>query len=232
LIESFLKNTNNTKLVLLTDSIDYFADYANNERLIFVAMPSFFYRDDLAERYPGNIQYYAIKKALENAGNADKICYLVVDSFIDFELDNSHFADLKSGFNPNLWDFTKLEVRERYDYDSFRIKFPNAEMIRKTDKLIRNKEEVDFYEFKEQCFIFADIHNPKFKQFIDEWEKIYFEIEELKEGHAGLCFDMNLAINRAKLPINNLFTCKHYFYLVDAIKTLNQAHDYKMQCLN
>jgi hypothetical protein len=232
LIESFLRNTKNSKLLALTDNVEYFSKYREYENIIFERMPEHFFRDDLKERYPGNICYLAIKKAWENAGNANVICYLVVDSIIDFELTNEHFADLKFGFNPNLWDFTELKVRQKYDYDAFGKMFPNMEITRKMERLIRNKDEVNFYEFKEQCLIFSDIHNPVFETFINEWENIYFEIERLKEGHTGLCFDINLAVNRSNLPINNIYDCKYYFHLVDAIKTLNYTHDYAMQCLN
>jgi hypothetical protein len=229
LIASFLQHTKNSKLVILHNDPYAYSD-CRNENLI-VVYDNYDYERERERKikyphdgsFPFNITYRVLRQALFHTGAANVICYLDADCRLRNELSNEHFSDLKFGLNVPFSFFPDGK------YDKHNIhKFPVVDIKNRIFGLIKNEDEINFLQFREACLLFSNVHNPKFRHFLYEWMKLYYQIEDQLYTHGGQFMEMNLALNRANVPLNDIMQSNYFPYLQSTIMTLNYV-DWKSE---
>lgn len=224
LLNSFLKHTTNSKLLVLTNNIGAYQEYQDHTNII-VKYDDYDHEKEAARKiafpndgsFPFNITYRVLQAALDlDVGiSAHVICYLDADCRIKNTLNNEHFY-LESGL---YVPFTFSSDGRYYAYNLF--KFPVMEIKTRVCDLVRSIDEVDFLQFREACLIFADIHHSNFQTFLHEWERLYLQIEHRLHPHGGQFFEISLALRRANFPLCDIMESSQFPYLQSTLMTLN-----------
>jgi hypothetical protein len=187
LIESFLKYTSDSQLIVITDNFDTYQNYLDHPNIKIIKGPDW---DDGAY-FKANMKYICLREINNFCSIDDIVVYMDADYYFINRIDNSIFNIIQCGLNvpfgKNPYKVNPNEIGHAH-----RVKI----------LIIHPDENCEYYCFLEGMLVFKV--DEKFTKFIEEWEKIYFIIENEKMTHSAETYDIQIAAMRSNLQLNNI----------------------------
>lgn len=184
LLDSFLKFTTDSLLLVLTDDANFYQSYSQYQNIIILE------DKELVTGVPSvnlNVKYRLLQKAYEY--NPEYIILVDCDAYITDHIDNEWFRDLPVGINVVIGDVQPAS----------KIQNPT---IRKKLLAFNPDENHKYFLFREGTLV---LHiGGTFLQFVQEWESLYNYVITNRLTHTSELFEINIASEKAGYPINNL----------------------------
>lgn len=189
LIKSFLEYAPDSELVIFTDNVEFYGNYTDvpHVHIRHIALD----RKRLPD-FDLNVKSIILQKVYEQF-QPQYIVLSDCDMFFASAVDTKWFDTIESGMS--------------MAFGNPPVKIPATDF---QNSLIREKGialgglEHTYYTFREGCLIFNTSQVDNFLRFAQEWKKMYHEVAE--RGLTDCCqiFELNLACERAGLPMNNM----------------------------
>lgn len=189
MIETFVEYIQNCQLIIVADSLDTYEKYLNYSNIKIVKGPDW----DTDVCFKANMKYLCLEETNKFCSIDDIVVYMDADCFFTKKIDNTIFDDMSYGLNVNLG---------RNPDDT---RFPHQITTKShQDKILSlNPDETQkYYCFIERLLVFKADTN--FCDFIIEWAKIYFYVDENQLSHGGETYDIQVAALKSNLQINDI----------------------------
>ena len=184
LIDTFLKHTKDSTLLILTDDAVFYQQYNQHTNIIPI------HYEGMVTGVPSinlNIKYKLLQIA--HTHEPTHIVLFDCDSYFAKDMDNNYFNNLPVGVNVVIGDQQPTS------------KIQNPTIKKKILHFESNENKI--WKLAREGTLLLTIGN-NFVNFCEEWGKLYQDVLINKLTHTSEIFEINLACERSGFPLNNL----------------------------
>lgn len=187
LINSFNKNTTDSKLVVVTDDVSFYEQYLN-DNITAVKGP------ECIGQFKANLKYASLEALLGVVDIGDYVVFMDADCYFDGKILDTYFNKIQNGLS--------VQLGARPDD----TRYPSQlDSLLHRDKILALNSDVNqkYCTFREACLIFKV--DDLFVKFVKEWKNVFVEVEAKQLTHAGETFEIQIVAFRTGISVNNLY---------------------------